>query len=104
MRSTNWWTSYWPSAGSHNLRVECRQLAGHGYVLQLHVFRQAVLAVRQLGLALDQRRQIAAGSRGDAEAVAADEAARQFLFAVGDLRQRCRLDLPAIGCIVAAHD
>ena len=62
------------------------ELLRHRDVLQPHVLRQAVLERREV-LAADQRREIGARLRRDAEAVRGDEVARQHLFDVGDLRR-----------------
>src|SRR5487761_1962778 len=65
-----------------------RQLARDGCVLQLHIGGQPVAAVWQQRLALDQWRQIAACSGGDAVAVLADVTLRQLLLVIGHPGQR----------------
>src|SRR5678816_3678271 len=72
-----------------------RQLLLDQHALQLRVLRQARRrVVRRRVLAADQRFEIGARRRGDAEAVLADVAGRQFFLDVRDLRDRCRRDLP----------
>src|SRR5215831_2993800 len=79
------------------------QLLWHRHVLQCHVIGQTIFEW-WIGFANDERRQIAAGRFGDAEAVGTDELARQELFLVGDRRQRGLDDVPAIRCVAKPSD
>src|SRR5215472_16626034 len=71
------------------------ELARHRHALDVHVVRQTV-AVRRISFARDQGLEVTATRRGDAEAVLADELARQLLFLVGDLGERHVTDRPAV--------
>src|SRR6516165_6322162 len=79
------------------------QFLRHRHVLQLHIIGYAILEWR-IGFADDQRRQIAARRLGDAKTVLSDKVGRQQLFLVGDLRERCGDNVPAIGCIAEPAD
>src|SRR5882757_2383949 len=55
------------------------------------------VAVGRVVFAADERLQIGAAGRGNAEPVRRDEMARDLLFLVGDRRQRRLADAPAVG-------
>src|SRR5215472_3507599 len=63
------------------------ELAPHRHALDTHVVGQTV-AVRRISLPGDQRLEVTATGRRDAEAVLADVLPRQLLFLVGNFRER----------------
>src|SRR5271165_3529136 len=77
--------------------------ARHRMTLELHIGGQAV-AVGRVILAANQRCEIAAAGRGDAESIGGDEIARNLLLAVGDRRERRLADAPPIGLRGLADD
>src|SRR6516162_10048884 len=81
---------------ARNLELEfALELAPHRHALDRNVVGQTV-AVRRISLPRDQRLEVTATRRGDAEAVLADVIARQLLFLVGDLGERYVTDRPAV--------
>src|ERR1700733_5295464 len=52
----------------------------------------------------DQRLEIASAGRGDPESIGREEGARHLLFLIGDRRQRCLADGPAVGRWGLAYD
>src|SRR6266568_2823516 len=80
-----------------------RELFRYRDILEPHVARQSVAEQREI-LAAHQRRQIAPGLGGDAEAVAGDEIARHLLLDVGDAVERRHADLPAIRLVGDPYD
>src|SRR6185312_3337133 len=78
-------------------------LLAYRRALDFHIVGQSVL-VGRISLAGHERLQIAAAGRGDAEPVLRDEFARNFLFLVGDFRERYVTDGPLVWFRGLAND